>query len=90
MEGIKYVTDDKNRKVAVQIDLNQYGQLWEEFQEMMNESQKVSEPAPVGYSTKGNAINQDDLKELVTSASERVKSGKYVSQEDLEKEVNKW
>ena len=31
MEGINYVTDDKNEKVAVQIDLRRYGQLWEDF-----------------------------------------------------------
>jgi hypothetical protein len=31
MEGINYVTDDKNEKVAVQIDLRKYGELWEDF-----------------------------------------------------------
>jgi hypothetical protein len=31
MEGISYLTDDKNRKVAVQIDLKKYGDLWEDF-----------------------------------------------------------
>lgn len=31
MEGINYVTDDENNKVAVQIDLKKYGMLWEDF-----------------------------------------------------------
>jgi len=31
MKGIHYVTDDKNRKIAAQIDLKKYGQLWEDF-----------------------------------------------------------
>lgn len=31
MEGINYVTDDKNEKIAVQIDLRKYGELWEDF-----------------------------------------------------------
>jgi len=31
MEGINYVSDDKNKKVAVQIDLQKYGELWEDF-----------------------------------------------------------
>ena len=35
MKGINYVTDDKNRKVAVQIDLKKYGDLWEDFYENM-------------------------------------------------------
>lgn len=35
MKGINYVTDDKNRKVAVQIDLKKYGALWEDFYDSM-------------------------------------------------------
>jgi hypothetical protein len=31
MEGINYVSDDKNEKVAVQIDLRKYGELWKIF-----------------------------------------------------------
>jgi hypothetical protein len=31
MKGIHYVTDEKNRKIAVQIDLKKYGELWEDF-----------------------------------------------------------
>ncbi|MBX2901699.1 MAG: hypothetical protein KF775_18765 [Cyclobacteriaceae bacterium] len=31
MEGINYLTDDKNEKIAVQIDLRKYGELWEDF-----------------------------------------------------------
>jgi hypothetical protein len=31
MKGIHYLTDDQNRKVAVQIDLKKHGKLWEDF-----------------------------------------------------------
>ena len=31
MEGIHYLTNDKNEKIAVQIDLSKYGDLWEDF-----------------------------------------------------------
>jgi hypothetical protein len=31
MTGINYVTDQKGRKIAVQIDLKKYGALWEDF-----------------------------------------------------------
>ncbi len=30
MTGIQYVTDEKGRKVAVQIDLKMHRELWEE------------------------------------------------------------
>jgi hypothetical protein len=31
MTGIQFVTDDKGRKVAVQIDLKKYGAIWKDF-----------------------------------------------------------
>ena len=44
MKGIHYVTDDKNNKVAVQIDLKQYGELWEDIQDILiAESRKNEE-----------------------------------------------
>lgn len=47
MEGIKYVTDDQNRKVAVQIDLDKYGELWEDFYDaIVAESRKEEESEP--------------------------------------------
>lgn len=33
MTGIQYVTDEKGRRVAVQIDLKKHKALWEEIQE---------------------------------------------------------
>ncbi len=47
MEGINYVTDDKNQKIAVLIDLRKYGELWEEFYDvlianMRKEDEKLS------------------------------------------------
>jgi hypothetical protein len=46
MEGINYVLDDKNEKVAVQIDLRKYGELWEDFYdsllaEMREDDEKI-------------------------------------------------
>lgn len=31
LKGIHYLMDSDNNKVAVQIDLNMYGELWQEF-----------------------------------------------------------
>ena len=35
MEGIHYVTDAHNRRIAVQIDLQKYGELWEDIEGML-------------------------------------------------------
>jgi hypothetical protein len=35
MTGIQYVTDEKGRKVAVQIDLKKYQELWEDIQDVL-------------------------------------------------------
>jgi hypothetical protein len=48
MKGINYVTDDKNKKVAVQIDLKKYGDLWEDFYDnMIAELRKDEEKIPL-------------------------------------------
>jgi len=31
MQGIQYVTDDRGRRIAVQIDLKKYGAIWEDL-----------------------------------------------------------
>jgi hypothetical protein len=35
MTGIQYVTDEEGRKVAVQIDLREHAELWEEFEDVL-------------------------------------------------------
>jgi hypothetical protein len=35
MTGIQYVTDEKGRKVAVQIDLTKHRALWEDIQDVL-------------------------------------------------------
>jgi hypothetical protein len=35
MTGIQYLTDANGRKVAVQIDLRQHAELWQEFEDLL-------------------------------------------------------
>lgn len=35
MTGIQYVTDEKGREVAVQIDLSKHRELWEDLQDVV-------------------------------------------------------
>ena len=44
----------------------------------------------VGYEVDGTPITKETLINEVREASEQVKSGKYISQEDLDKEVENW
>jgi len=48
MEGILYLTDDKNQKKFVQIDLEKYGQIWEDFYDgLIAEMTKEEESYPL-------------------------------------------
>ena len=44
----------------------------------------------VGYSLNADPIIKADLLEKVRAASERVKAGNYISQEEMEKELENW
>ena len=35
MTGIQYVTDDKGRRIAVQIDLKKHRELWEDIEDVL-------------------------------------------------------
>lgn len=44
MTGIQYVTDEAGRKIAVQIDLREHADLWEEFEDVLiSESRRGEE-----------------------------------------------
>jgi len=44
MAGIKFVTNEKGQKVAVQIDLKKLGDLWEDFYDNLIAKQRIDEP----------------------------------------------
>lgn len=44
MTGVQYVTDDKGKKVAVQIDLRRHSRLWEDFYDTMLAEARANEP----------------------------------------------
>jgi hypothetical protein len=48
MTGIQFVTDDKGRRVAVQIDLKTHGAIWEDFWDgLISESRRGEKKRPV-------------------------------------------
>jgi hypothetical protein len=48
MTGIQYVTDEQGRRIAVQIDLREHADLWEEFEDVLvSQSRKSEEDIPL-------------------------------------------
>jgi hypothetical protein len=43
MQGIHFLTNDKGKKVAVQIDLERYGEFWEDFYDALTLEQRRSD-----------------------------------------------
>jgi hypothetical protein len=44
MKGVRFVTDDQGNRVAVMLDLEQWGELWEDIYDNMLANARVSEP----------------------------------------------
>ncbi len=40
MEGVNFVTNDHSERIAVMIDLNKYGELWEDFYDCLVAEQR--------------------------------------------------
>jgi len=43
MKGLNYITDEKGKRIAVQIDLKKYGKLWEDFYDALIVDQRKNE-----------------------------------------------
>ena len=50
-------------------------------------SREYKSTSIVGYNADGSPISKEDLAKRVVSASNRVKSGDFISQEEVEKEI---
>ncbi len=48
MEGIRYLIDEDQKPIAVQIDLEKYGELWEDFYDVLiAQSRRGEESIPL-------------------------------------------
>jgi hypothetical protein len=61
MEGIQFVTNDKGERVAVQIDLSKYGDLWEDVYDTLTARKRAKEPRESLDSVKTRLIKQRKL-----------------------------
>ena len=62
MQGIQYVTDDKGQKIAVQIDLKRFGEIWEDFFDNLLSRQRSDEPRESINSVKERLKKQGKLR----------------------------
>lgn len=53
-------------------------------------SKEYKSTSILGFNVDGSPITKEALTERVTLASKRVKSGDFISQEEVEKEVESW
>ena len=64
MEGIKYLVDEDQRPVAVQIDLEKHGELWEDIYDALTaQSRRDEESIPleefIGKLKAGGKLDSD-------------------------------
>ena len=62
MQGIQYVTDDKGQKIAVQINLKKFGEIWEDFFDNLLSRQRADEPRESIDFVKGRLKRQGKLR----------------------------
>jgi len=53
-------------------------------------SKEYTEETVIGYNVDGSPITRESLTKRVKAASQRVKSGDYITHEEVEKEVENW
>lgn len=45
IKGVRFVTDTRGNKIAVQLDLSEWGELWEDIYDGMLARERADEPA---------------------------------------------
>ena len=61
MEGIRFVTDEQGHKVAVQIDLDRYGEIWEDFYDALLLEERKNEPREPFEAVEARLMNEGKL-----------------------------
>ena len=61
MKGVQFVVDDSGQKKAVLIDLDEWGELWEDFYDVLTSESRKNEPT-VPWSELKAEIDQEERK----------------------------
>jgi len=61
MQGINYVTNENGERIAVLIDLKSYGEIWEDFYDILTAKKRESEPRESFESVKKLLVKKGKL-----------------------------
>ncbi len=61
LDGIQFVTNNAGEKTAVLIDLKRYGELWEDFYDIIIARQRADEPRESLESVREALVKQNKL-----------------------------
>lgn len=62
MKGIEFIVDDKGKKKAVLIDLSEWGELWEDFYDILISESRKNE-SRISWKELKKEIDLEDTKE---------------------------
>jgi hypothetical protein len=62
MKGINFIVDEQKQKIAVVIDLKNYGELWEDFYDVLLAEQRKDEPRDALENVKAELLKKGKLK----------------------------
>ncbi len=62
MKGIQYLVNDEGKRTAVLIDLEEYGKLWEDFQDILVSRSRADEPE-IPWEVLQAEMEEDNLEE---------------------------
>ncbi len=65
MTGVRYVTDERGKRIAVQLDLAVHGDLWEDLQDVLVSRQRETEESIPLDEVKARLIKSGKLREKV-------------------------
>jgi len=63
MEGIRFLVDEQGEKTAVQIDLEKYGELWEDIYDTLIAELRQDEPRESLHDVKQRLRDQGKLRD---------------------------
>jgi|GEM_PF-502630 len=88
---IKFVESSGMGIIELRKELHHYiNHADERFLKMVYAMSKEYQEPVEGYDTDGTPITHQDIKKRAKAASERVKSGDFLTQEEVEKEIENW
>ena len=59
MKGVQFVVDDSGKKKAVIIDLEEWGELWEDIYDILISEQRRGEPTVPWEELKAEALREE-------------------------------